>query len=274
MAESNSSARDRAYRHDLFIAPEWNARFDAIISEHVELPTKGTILEINCGTGARAIEMSESLEEGEVLGVDGNAEALAIARAKAIALEAERCRFTLADAASIDVAADTFDLVIADATLEPPSRLAPIVAEAARVARGGAPVLVKVTLRGSFDEFSSIYWEALHDLDLVEEVWPALETLITARPTLAEALETLDAAGLADVTPHQTKEEFRYDSGSELMTSPLVADLFLDEWLSIVPDAHRGDVRQGIARIIDRERGGFYFDFSVKALLAAAVKPE
>ena len=274
MSHATSSDRDRAYRHDLFLAPEWTARFDAIISEHVEIPTKGSILEINCGTGARVIEMSEAMQEGEVVGVDPSSEQITIARAKAQALDAERCTFAQGDPARLDLGDETFDLVIADATLEPPARLAPIVAEAARVSRGGSLVLAKLTLRGSFDELSSVYWEALFELGLVDRVWPSLEALILARPTLEQALGTLEAAGLADVTPHQTKEEFRFDTGPELMTSPLVADLFLDEWLSIVPEDRVGDVRLGMARIIDRERGGYYFDFSVKALLAEGRKPE
>ena len=264
--------RELAYRFDLFIAPDWSERFDELVTRHVKTPDKGRILEINCGTGSRAITLAAGLKEGEVIGVDECAERIALARAKAQTAKADRCSFAEGDAGNLTFADDSFDAVIADASLEPPSRLMPIAAEAARVAREGAPVAVKITLRGSFDEFYSIYWEALHEVGVVEEVWGALEALITARPTLDEALEAMREASISGIEPHQQKEEFRFDTGSEFLASPLVADLFLDEWLSILPPGRLAEVREAIERVIDRERAGYYFDVSAKALVASGRK--
>ena len=127
-------------------------------------------------------------------------------------------------------------------------------------------------LRGSFDEFYSIYWEALHEVGLDDNVWESLEALITDRPTLDGALAAVREVGISDATPHQQKEEFRFDTGEEFLVSPLVADLFLDDWLSIVPADRLGEVRETIERIIDRERGGHYFDVSAKALVVTGHK--
>ena len=264
--------RERAYRFDLFIEPEWSERFDELVTKHVKTPDKGRILEVNCGTGSGTIARAAELKQGEVIGVDESAERIAIAQAKALTVEVENCSFEQGDAEHLRFEDDSFDAVIADASLTPPSRLHAIAAEAVRVARRGASVGVTVTLRGSFDEFYSIYWEALHEVGLVDEVWDSLRALMTARPTRDDALEVLREAGVSDVGAHQRNEEFRFDTGEEFLVSPLVADLFLDDWLSIVPADRLGEVRETIERIIDRERGGHYFDVSAKALVVTGHK--
>jgi ubiquinone/menaquinone biosynthesis C-methylase UbiE len=269
----NESAREMAYRYDLFVATDWTERLDELVAKHVAVPAKGRLLEINCGTGARVLDIAGTLTEGEVVGVDPDPERIAIAIAKAEIAKAERYSFRVGNAADLDFDEGTFDVVVADASLEPPARLAPIAAEAARVARGGASVAVKVALRGSFDEFYSIYWEVLNDLGLVESVWSSLEALIGARPTLDEALGAVRDAGLTDIRPHQRKEEWRFESGAAFLESPIVADLFLDDWLAIVPASRLEEVRAALARTIDRERGGYYFDVSAKTLVAIGQKP-
>jgi ubiquinone/menaquinone biosynthesis C-methylase UbiE len=268
----NEHARELAYRYDLFVASDWTERLDELVAKYVDLPKKGRLLEVNCGTGARVVDLANSPEKGEVIGVDPDAERIALAIAKAETAQVELCTFMIGDAAELDFDPDEFDGVVADASLEPPDRLAPIAAEAARVARDGAPVALKVMLRGSFDEFYSIYWETLNDLGLVDEVWSELEALIRSRPTLEDAVASIRAVGVARVKPHQNNEEFLFHTAAEFFESPFVADLFLDEWLSIVPPSRLGEVRAAIEETIDRERGEHYFYISAKVAVMAGVK--
>jgi ubiquinone/menaquinone biosynthesis C-methylase UbiE len=269
----DDKARELAFRYDLFIASDWSERFDELVSKHLNVPNKGRFLEVNCGTGSWAIAVALQLKDGEVVGVDASPERVALAQAKAQMANAERCSFVEGNAEGLAFEDDSLDLVVADSSLAPPSKLHSIASEAVRVARQGAPVAVKVSLRGSFDEFFSLYWEALFELGLADEVWGSLEALITARPTLEEAIKAVRSAGIAGIRPHQRKEEFRFDTAAEFLESPLVADLFLDEWLSIVPAERREEVRGALERIIDRERGNYYFNFSAKALVACGHKP-
>ena len=273
MATDKETERERAYRFDLFVAPDWCERFDSIVAEHVSLPSKGRLLEINSGTGSRVIALAGTLEEGEVVGADSNAERVALSRAKATAADQDRATFVEADPERLDFEDASFDAVVLDTTLSEPARLAPLAAEALRVARPGSPVAVKVLLRGSFDEFFSIFWEALNEADLAEPLLPALEGLINARPTLEEAVATVRRAGLGKIEEHRSKEEFRFDTAEEFLQSPLFLDYFFDEWLSIVPPARRDEVVSNIESIVERERAGQYFDISTKALVLAGRKP-
>ena len=268
----SETEKERAYRWDLFVAPDWSERFSQFAAAHVKVPEQGRVLEINCGTGARAVDMAAGLREGEVVGADPSAERIAIARAKALTANADRVHFAEEDPTDLTFGDESFDVVVVDASIEPTDRLGPIASEAVRVACEGAPVALMTTLRGSFDEFFSIYWEALNEVGLADELLNALEDLIYARPTLQQALDTFREAGLVDVKSHRRKEEFRFDSGAAFLASPLVADLFLDEWLAIVPPARLDEVRRAIEATIDRAREGSYFDISAKALLAEGHK--
>lgn len=277
MAENGAADREKqrelAYRFDLFVAPDWCERFDQIVAEHVEMPAEGRLLEINAGTGAYAIALAEKLTEGEVVATDADAERVAIARAKAsVAKMDERCTFVAADPEHLMFESASFDGVVVDASLVEPERLGAVAAEAVRVARRDAPIAVKLLLRGSFDEFFSIYWEALHEVGIDDAVWARLERIITHHPTLAEAVDVVRAAGVRKAAPHRSKEEWQFENGAAFLESPLMTDLFLDEWLAIVPPERLGEVRASIERIIDRESGGAYFDVSAKALVVAGHK--
>ncbi len=272
MVEDKERQRELAYRYDLFIAPDWCDRFDQIVAEHVTLPKHGRLLEINAGTGARALNIAEGLLEGDVVGTDTDPERVAIARAKAAAADSDRCTFVEANPEDLAFESDSFDAVVLDTSLSDPHRLDGMVREAVRVAGPNAPIAVKVLLRGSFDEFFSVYWEVLHDVGIAEQVWPRLEQIMTSHRTFADATAAVRAAGVRQSENHRTKEEWRFETGAAFLDSPLVTDLFLAEWLAVVPAERLGEVRDAIARIIDREADGVFFDVSAKALVVAGHK--
>jgi ubiquinone/menaquinone biosynthesis C-methylase UbiE len=273
MTVDREKDRELAYRYDLFVGPDWGERLNVVLDEHVKLPTKGRLLEINCGTGTRALAVADRLEEGDVVGTEESAERVALARAKATAASSDRVTFIEADPENLQqLETGSFDGVVLDASLTAPNRLAAEVSEAVRVAGGGAPIAIKVMLRGSFDEFYSVFWEALHDLGIDSDVWARLERIITAHPTLAESLETARAAGVRDVTPHRSKEEWQFETGEAFLSSPVMGDLFLDEAFAIVPEDRRDEVRRVVATIVDRESSGTYFDVSAKTLVVAGAK--
>ncbi len=271
MQSDTEHRRERAYRFDLMIATDWCERFDAVLAEHVKMPKKGRLLEINCGTGSAAIALAATLDEGEVVGTDEDPDRIAIAQSKA-GVASTSNTFLVANPEQLDFENDAFDGVILDASLVDPDRLGAMAAEAVRVARDGAPIAVKVALRGTFDEFYSLYWEALHDIGLDDAVWASLEGLMSRRPTVHEALDTIRASGIKSAFPHRSREEWRFATAREFLTAPLVSDLFLAEWVGILPEDRQADVMRTVASIIDREIDGHYFDVSASAVVFAGHK--
>src|SRR5262245_12650321 len=167
-----TTEKELAYRYDLFIAPEWRRRFDALVDENLEIPGEGEILEVNCGTGDHALEMAERLKDkGEVVAVDPGAERLELARAKTLVAKLQNVRFEQALPRQLPFESGRFDVVIGDASLAETSEIEATLTEMIRVAKSGASVTIMLATHGSFDEFFSIYWEALMEAGLIGEVW-------------------------------------------------------------------------------------------------------
>ena len=270
---NNDRDRELAYRYDLFITPDWRDRFDTLINEQVELPAEGQFLDVNCGTGAYAIELAERVQgKGEVIGTDPSPERLELARAKAQVKKIEEVTFEQAAATDLPFRDEQFDAVIGDASFVAPDQMEDMLTEMARVASHGASIVFKMTTRGSFDEFFSIYWEALLQAGIVEEVWGRLETLINERRAKSDAERMAQRVGLRQVESVTSREAFLFDSGSEFMESPLIKDTVLDDWLAIVPEANRADVYERIVSLIDRERHDGPFEVSIKATVITGKK--
>jgi ubiquinone/menaquinone biosynthesis C-methylase UbiE len=268
-----SNDKELAYRYDLFVTPDWRDRFDRLINESITLPASGRVLDLNCGTGAHAIELAERMRgKGEVIGIEPSPERVEIAQAKAQVKKISDVSFHRGLATELPFEDDGFDLVIGDASMMPANDVDEVLAEMVRVAAPDAMVILKMATRGSFDEFFSLYWEALLQEGLVDQVWRDLERLINERMTVSDAEQMADRAGLREVNSLSSKEEFFFETGREFIDSPLIRDNFLAEWLEIVPEERREEVEEGIVAIIERERHDSPFDISIKATLISGIK--
>ena len=268
-----SDLKELAFRYDLFITPDWRDRFDTLVNENVELPVEGRILDVNCGTGAYAIELAARMRgKGEVIGIDPSAERIAIARAKAQIAKLDNVRFQHGNGSNSPFESGDFDAVVGDGSLSPAGEIEETVAEMRRVAQPDARVVLKLVTRGSFGEFFSIYWEALHEAGIDNDVLTSLERLMNEHRTISDAERMAERAGLRNVESFVSKEEFDYESAKEFLDSPLIDDFFLSGWLEIVPAENRDEVRSQIAIMIDRERGNAPFDVSIKATVLTGIK--
>ena len=268
-----SDPKEQAFRYDLFVTPLWRDRFDTLVNQSIKLPLEGRFLDVHCGTGAHTIELADQMKgKGEVIGIDPSAERIAIARAKALVKKATNVTFEQGSASDLPFDSDEFAVVIGDASLLQADEIQDLLAEITRVAQPEGRVILKLTTRGSFDEFFSLYWEALHNIGMANEVWTSLEDLINERPTLSEAERVAERSGLRSVETFTSKEEFDYETAEEFLESPLITDCFLDDWIEIVPAEDRSKVLGQLASIIERERNNMPFDVSIKAAIIAGVK--
>ncbi len=267
------SNRELAYLYDLYVAPTWRDCFDRLFNEKLGLPAEGRVLDVNCGTGGHAIEMASALAtKGDVTAIDECGEMIALARAKVTVAKIDNIDFSVASGDALAFPNNSFDLAVCDASFLPPTRLPAQIKELKRVAKPGAMVAIYLATRGSFDEFFSIFWEALYDCHLADELLAPLEGLIKERPTVSDCEDILSGAGLSIKETFQKKEEFLYENAEQFLTAPLIENYMLDGWLAILPPKSIEPVREALARIIDRERAGYNFDVSIKATMFTAEK--
>ena len=263
--------KELAFLQDLFIAPDWGERFAELIDEHVTLPKEGKALYAAAGTGSHAIALQERAgSKLELLCLDENSECIELAQAKANATN-EATQFRLAKLDNLDLPDNSFDLVVGNASLVSRSRVRKMFAEMVRVAAPGATIALALPTASSFGEFFSIYWEALHNQGLANHE-SEVEQLITELPTVTDVEQMAEAEGLKDIVSWTRIEEFDYDSGEQFLTSPLVSEFLMEQWLALVAENERADLFREISRLINEERHEAEFALSVKATLLVGQK--
>ena len=271
MTTNKKSDKELAFLQDLFIAPDWGERFAELIDEHVKLPKEGEALYVAAGTGGHAMALHERAgEKLELLCVDENPECLELARAKATATN-EQISFDTSQLDNLNLKDNRFDLVIGNASLVSRQRVRKMFSEIVRVAAPGATIALTLPTFSSFGEFFSIYWEALHNNGLIDHE-SDVEQLITELPTVSDIEQLAEDEGLQDVKSWTRIEEFDFESGEQFLSSPLVAEFLMHDWLALVPDDRRAALFSEISRLINEERHEAEFALSVKATLVVGQK--
>ena len=269
MAEKTD--KELAYLHELFVATDWGERFAELIDEHVKLPKRGRALYAASGTGGHAIALQERTgADLEFVCIDENEDSLELARAKAKTLKLNT-GFRYGKVDDLDFKDDQFDLVIGDGSLVHSERVPNVIAELARVAAPGAMVALVLPSFASFGEFFSIYWEALHNLGLADHE-SDVENLITVLPLVSALEETAEHAGLEDVKSVTKIEEFDFESATEFLGAPLIADFLMSIWLETLPQESYEQVVKEIARLISEEDREGKFLLTVKATIVTGTK--
>jgi hypothetical protein len=166
---------------------------------------------------------------------------------------------------------ESFDTVLADASFVGKSELTEFVDDAARVARQGGTVGVIFVTAGSFGEIFSLLWEVLFNEELGEHGANA-ERLIAEQPTVSRVEEMAANAGLVNINTHTAVEVFEYDDGAAFISSPLVSDFLIPEWLETLSEDEKEQVTNKLAQLIDVEEADLTFRFSVKATLLTGEK--
>lgn len=268
---NEKSDKELAFLQDLFIGPDWGERFAELIDEHLKIPNGGKALYVAAGTGGHALALHERANAKlEFLCVDENPECLELARAKATAAN-DQISFATAQLDHLELPDNHFDMVIGNASLVPRQRVREMFLEMVRVAAPGAKIALALPTASSFGEFFSIYWEALHNLGLIDHE-SDVELLISELPTVSEVKQLAADEGLKDVETWTRVEEFDFESGEQFLSAPLVAEFLIRDWLAPVPDNTRAELFSEISRLINEERHEAEFSLSVKATLAVGQK--
>ncbi len=216
----HSAEREEAFIYDLHVVPLWREPFNQLLDDKVEIPAEGRILEASCGTGGYSVGLASTLgAKLSLLGVDSSEERLTIARAKASVKKLDHIEFRHGSLDSLELPDDEFDLVIGDASMWAPKDLTSVFDELRRVAKHGATLVALIATRGTFDEFHSIFWESLHELNL-DAYTPQLEALIEARPTTTEAKQLALKSRWRNVHSETIKHRLDFESSAVFLKSP------------------------------------------------------
>ena len=269
---TSKTNKELAFLHELFVATDWGERFAELIDEHIKLPKAGRGLYVASGTGGHAIALQERASEKlRFLGVDESEENLELSRVKAKAAVKNAMEFRKERLDRLTLEDNQFNLVIGDGSLVHSERVPEMFEEMVRVAAPGGTVALALPTFSSFGEFFSIYWEALHNLGLLDHERD-VETLITVLPAVSRLEELAEQAGLENVTSTTRVEEFDYESAEKFLSAPLVADFLMPIWLETLPADSHQNVIDEIGRLVNEESRGLEFALTIKATLVMGEK--
>jgi ubiquinone/menaquinone biosynthesis C-methylase UbiE len=258
--------KELAFLRDLYITPDWTRRFAELADKHLDLENAENILYLNAGTGDHCFAIREKLDEKTaVFARCENEDVLSIARDKAIAVRSD------VDFSNIDFEEDSFDAVIADASLVLPDDVDEFVEDAVRVARPGGTVTFFLPSAGSFGEVFSLLWEVLFNEDVGDHGHDA-EAMITEQTSVADLKKKAETYGLSKLKTETSNEIFEFENGADFIASPLVAEFLLPHWLDTLEENQKEQVKQKLAQLIDNEDGDLSFRFSVKATVITGTK--
>ena len=264
--------KELAFLHELFVATDWGERFAELIDEHLKLPKAGHALYVAAGTGGHAIALQErAASKLTFLAVDESEENLELARVKAKAAVKNAIELRRERLDRLELTDNQFTLVVGDGSLVHSERIPEILEEMIRVAAPGAMVALALPTFSSFGEFFSIYWEALHNLGLLDHEGD-VESLITVLPAVSRLEELAEQAGLENITSTTRIEEFDYESSEKFLSSPLVADFLTPIWLETLPAVSHQKVIDEIGRLVNEESRELGFALTIKATLVMGEK--
>lgn len=253
-----AKARERAFKHDLFINSIWSDRFFDLVVKNLPLREAKTALYLNAGTGNGCFRLAEAAENlAHIVGICDSPDHLKIARDKAAATKSP-VRFT----AEPD-AGDRYDIVIADATLVDPQAVPALISQAANALQSGGHFALIVPVAGSFAEIFSLLWEVLESGG--EDGSGQVGELISRLPVTDSLIAATETAGLKDLQTEVSTEIFEYEHPEDFTDSPLFADFLLPGWLKDISESGLESIRKSLAALIKQEMGSLPFRFQVKA---------
>ena len=197
--------------------------------ERLQLRNGDHILDVASGTGASALPAAKAVApDGTVLAVDLAEKLLALARAKAIALNLNNIRFEQGDLMALDQPDAKFDAVICVFGIFFVPDMVAATRELWRMVRSGGKIAITTWAADLFEPGNTIFWNSIHN------VRPDLERQFNPWDRISEPTALQQMLQQADVTNVEVEIENRLHR----ISGP-------DDWWAIVcGTGYRGTLEQ------------------------------
>jgi SAM-dependent methyltransferase len=210
---------------ETFVVPRYLSLFGELAMEMLLVGSVARILHVGCRTGYPDRRILERIEPANVVGFDGSAAAIELAKNKAAMLGA-KIEYRVAREMPIELEAELYSHVL---TLHPAvssKQRGELFGDLAQLLYAQGQALIGLPLRGSFQEVLDLFREyALKSDDGVLGV--AVESAVLQSPTIESLADELEIAHLSDVDVEIRQTELVFDSGRAFIEDPMTRLLIL-----------------------------------------------
>ena len=228
MFESEKLSSADAAVFDTFVVPRYLSFFGDLALQMLLAGSEARMAHLGCRVGYPNRELCERHPGATIVGVDGSADALEVARKQAQGLPGAPIQYIVGQSFPTNLTSQSFSHVL---SLHPVASMASrvaLLAEAQRLLYGGGQALLALPLRGSFQEIADLFREyALkHDQGAFGRT---LEEAVSGRPSIESLSEELEEVGLEDVDVEIRHTELVFESGRAFIEDPVCRLLILPE---------------------------------------------
>jgi arsenite methyltransferase len=217
--------------------PLWSAPFGLLLLERVPIRPELTILDVGAGTGFVTIELAQRCgPTATLIAVDPWPGAIERLRRKLLHCGIENVRLLEQDAASVDLADDSVDVVVSNLGINNFTNAQAVLRTCMRVMKPAGRLLLTTNLIGHMAEFYAIYRSVLIELRVLDRL-TVLDSQIQRRGTIESVTALLHEAGFTPGRVSSDSFTMRFADGSSLLRHYFVRLAFIPGWLSIVSSA-------------------------------------
>jgi SAM-dependent methyltransferase len=210
---------------ETFVVPRYLSLFGELALEMIIESDEAQVVHLHCGTGYPDRGIALKLPGAHILGVDGSAAALELARAKAVTMPDMVSDYRLVEDLPTPLPSSAFSHAVTLHALAAVDDRTQLISEFARLLAPHGQALMAMPLRGSFQEVEDLLREyALKHDDA--EVGRAVEQAALVRPTAEMLTAELEDAGFDFVDVARRPTTLHFLSGRDFFEDP-IARLFI-----------------------------------------------
>lgn len=269
---TDTSEHQEATAHRAVVEPLWTEPVFRACNPVAHVPDAASVLVAEARCGYVPVEILKELpSDTRVIALDPSRPMLDQARSRIDEDAARRVFFVPQRVGNLSYADDVFRASICINGVSTPQQAKDAFNELSRVTSAGGFVTLAAPLRDSFAEFYDMLDEALraHSLnDVLGRMYELRASLLT--PTkLADLAED---AGLIEVTVDELTWELEFETGGELLMSPLIRETFFAQWIGIIRSADREPILRYVTDAMDMYWHGRKFTCRVSAGCVTAMR--
>jgi len=262
--------------YDTEIVPIYSSKFGRLLLRLLEIPEKGMLLDVGCGTGYPALEILRKHDGPiRIIAIDKSSAMMDVARKKAGDKGGKKIFFRTENAAErLSFADEVYDVTYSNLGFMELGTPLENLRELARVTAPGGQVAITLPLSGSWTEFFDIFRDVLTKKDRYE-ILKDIEAYEEANLFTPEGVvEMFHQVGIKKVTFETDRFELLFKSAREFFFAPVIEFGPLREWKAIINDPEEmKDLFVDIKDAIDTMFMGLVFPVTIIAGCFVGTKP-